>query len=247
MIKVIVNGCNGKIGKEIVQAVKLDGELELVGQTGTKDNLAEIIRNGNADAVIDFTNPQVAYKNAETIIANHCNAIIGTTGITPEQRASLGSMAMENKVGILIAPNFCIGAILMMKFAAEAAKYMPNVEIIEYHHDQKADSPSGTAISTAEYINSKVAKTNPPSVVSQEMLNENSQGAKIGNIRIHAVRLPGFVASQEVIFGENGHTLKIRHDAINRESYLPGILQSTKKIIGKIGLFYGLETLIFQE
>lgn len=135
----------------------------------------------------------------------------------------------------------------MMKFAAEAARYLPNVEIIEYHHDNKADAPSGTAITTGEYINRKNGKTNPPSMKSKELLKDNSQGALLGNIRIHAVRLPGFVASQEVIFGEKGQTLKIRHDTINREAFMPGIIYSAKSIIGRKGLFYGLETLMFNE
>jgi 4-hydroxy-tetrahydrodipicolinate reductase len=156
-------------------------------------------------------------------------------------------MALENGVGVLIAPNFCIGAVLMTKFAAEAAVYLPDVEIVEYHHDQKADAPSGTAIYTAEYINSKTGKTNPPALKSKEMLSDNSKGACIGNIRIHAVRLPGFVASQEVILGGMGHTLKIRHDTTSRASFMPGILHAIKNIIGKSGLFYGLETLLFQE
>lgn len=244
MIRVIVNGSEGKVGREIVRAVKLDNELELVGQTDINDNLAESINLNKSNVVIDFTHPKAAYKNAETIIHNKCNAVVGTTGISPEQREKLETLAVENQVGILIAPNFCIGAVLMMKFAAEAAKYMPNIEIIEYHHDQKADSPSGTAIITAEKINEHVDHTNPPSVIGKEILSENSQGAKVKNIRIHAVRLPGFVASQEVILGDMGQTLKIRHDTINREAFLPGILQATRKIIGKTGMFYGLETLI---
>jgi 4-hydroxy-tetrahydrodipicolinate reductase len=245
MIGVIVNGSEGKVGREVVRAVKLDKELELVGQIDINDNLTECINLNRSNVVIDFTHPEAAYKNAETIILNGCNAVIGTTGITQEQRGKLETLAVENKVGILIAPNFCIGAVLMMKFAAEAAMYMPNVEIIEYHHDRKADSPSGTAITTAENINNRVNSTNPPSVMGKEMLGDNSQGARVGNIRIHAVRLPGFVASQEVIFGDLGQTLKIRHDTINREAFVPGILQATKKIIGKTGMFYGLETLIF--
>ena len=247
MIKVVVNGCNGMMGREIINAVELDNELELAGKVSSKDNLKDILIATKPDVVIDFTNPEAAYKNAEIIISSKCNGIIGTTGITADQRDQLRIMALKNNAGVLIAPNFCIGAVLMMKLAAEAAKYLPNVEIIEYHHDQKADAPSGTAITTAEYINKAVTATNAPAISSKEILNENSQGARVGNIRIHAVRLPGFVASQEVILGEKGQTLKIRHDTINRDAFMPGILCSSKKIIGKKGLFYGLESLLFQE
>ncbi len=245
MIKVLVNGSNGKMGKEITNAIKLDNDLTLVGQSGSKDNLGELIASTGATVVIDFTHPSVAYQNAETVITNGCNAVIGTTGITPEERDKLAQLASKQKVGVLIAPNFSIGAVLMMKFAAEASKYMPNVEIIEYHHDQKADSPSGTAIATAEYINRNVERTNAPAVQSREALAENSQGARIGNIRVHAVRLPGYVASQEVLLGDKGQVLKIRHDTINRETFIPGILYATKKVVGRVGMFYGLDTLLF--
>ncbi len=233
------------MGREIVRAVSLDEDLELAGKCGSKDNLSILLESIKPDIVIDFTRPEAAFTNAETILYQGCHAIIGTTGITAEQRSELESLALKKGVAVLIAPNFCIGAVLMMKFAAEAAKYMPNVEIIEYHHDQKADAPSGTAITTAEYIINHAGETNPPFVVSKEVLSGNSQGANMGNIRIHAVRLPGYVASQEVIFGDKGHTLKIRHDTINRESFMPGILQAAKKIGDKSGMFYGLETLIF--
>ena len=235
------------MGREIINAIEQDTELELVGQTGSNDNLKDVLIDVKPDVVIDFTNPASVYQNAEVIVSSKCNGIIGTTGIAPDQREKLGSLALKNGVGILLAPNFCIGAVLMMKFAAEAAKYLPNVEIIEYHHDQKADAPSGTATYTADYINKAVTETKAPTVTSKEMLNENSQGARIGNIRIHAVRLPGFVASQEVILGGKGNTLKIRHDTVNREAFTPGILHSSKKIIGKKGLFYGLESLLFQD
>jgi 4-hydroxy-tetrahydrodipicolinate reductase len=244
MIKVVVNGYRGNIGSEIVSSIESDSEMTLVGKTNSDDDLESVIKLKKPDVVIDFTNPSVAYENALIIISNGANAVIGTTGITSEQRDVLNRVALENKTAILIAPNFCIGAILMMRFAAEAAKYLPNVEIIEYHHDNKADAPSGTAITTAEFINTFAGQTNPPKMKSKEYLSEPSQGALIGNIRIHSIRLPGFVASQEVILGEKGQTLKIRHDTINRESFMPGILYATKTIIGKTGLFYGLETIL---
>jgi 4-hydroxy-tetrahydrodipicolinate reductase len=247
LIRVVVNGSNGKMGRAIVAATKLDNEMQLAGEANSKDNLSDVVKHIKPDVVIDFTNPNVAFRNAEIIASCKCNGIIGTTGITSEQRTALHEIALKNGIGLLIAPNFCIGAVVMMKLAAEAAKYLPNVEIIEYHHDHKADAPSGTAITTAEYINDANANgINPPAVQSSELLNDNSQGAKIGNIRIHAVRLPGFVASQEVILGGEGQTLTIRHDTINRESFIPGIVYAVKNIIGKKGLIYGLEKLLFQ-
>ncbi len=247
MIRVVVNGSNGKMGRAIVAAIKLDSEIQLAGEANSKDNLSEIVNQLKPDVVIDFTTPHTAFRNAELIASCKCNGIIGTTGITSDQRIALHEIALKNDSGILIAPNFCIGAVVMMKLAAEAAKYLPNVEIIEYHHDHKADAPSGTAITTAEYINNaNVNKINAPAVQSYELLNDNSQGAKIGNIRVHAVRLPGFVASQEVILGGEGQTLTIRHDTINRESFIPGILYAVRNITGNKGLIYGLEKLLFQ-
>lgn len=248
LIRVVVNGSNGKMGTTIVAAIQLDNEIQLAGVANSKDNLCDIVNQIQPDVVIDFTNPDVAFRNAEIIASCKCNGVIGTTGITEDQRSALHEIALKNDIGILVAPNFCIGAVVMMKLAAEAAKYLPNVEIIEYHHDHKADAPSGTAITTAEYINTVNAhQINLPAVQSRELLNENSQGAKIGNIRIHAVRLPGFVASQEVILGGEGQTLTIRHDTINRESFIPGIVFAVKNIIGKKGLIYGLEKLLFQD
>ncbi|HMA65138.1 MAG TPA: 4-hydroxy-tetrahydrodipicolinate reductase [Chitinispirillaceae bacterium] len=247
MIRVLVNGSSGKMGRAIVTAIKLDNEIQLAGEANSKDNLSDIIKQTKPDIVVDFTTPHTAFRNAETIASCKCNGIIGTTGITSDQRTALHEIALKNGRGILIAPNFCIGAVVMMKLAAEAAKYLPNVEIIEYHHDHKADAPSGTAITTAEYINdANVNKINAPAVQSSELLNDRSQGAKIGNIRIHAVRLPGFIASQEVILGGEGQTLTIRHDTINRESFIPGIIYAVKNIIDKKGLIYGLEKLLFQ-
>jgi len=244
MIKVIVNGCNGQMGKEVIRALQNNNEIILVGQTGRNDNLKTEIKLKNADVVVDFTNPSSAYDNIISILECGAHAVVGTTGINDSQKSSIDKLAKQKNKAVLLAPNFSIGAILMMKFAAEAARYMPYVEIVEYHHDKKADSPSGTAIHTAEYINSIVKTTKAPVVNSKELFDSASQGAKIGNIRIHSIRLPGFVASQEVILGENGQTLKIRHDTINRESFIPGIMLAIKEIPKHVGLIYGLENVL---
>lgn len=244
MIKVIVNGCNGKMGREVIEGILGENDLELVGQTGKKDDLPAQIRLTQAQVVVDFTTPSVVYNNIKSILENGAYAVVGTTGLDEAQKAEINRLANQNGLGVLISPNFCIGAVLMMKFAAEAAKYMPNVEVVEYHHDEKTDAPSGTAIKTAEYINSIVGTTRTPGVESSELLGAPSRGAQIGNIRIHAVRLPGFVASQEVILGDSGQTLKIRHDTIDRKSFIPGVLLGIRKIVCLKGLVYGLENIL---
>lgn len=244
MINIIVNGAKGKMGQETIRAIKADPELKVVGEADQDDNLGSLIKNTKADVVVDFTNPAVRMQNVKAIITNGAHAVIGTTGFTDADLKEISKLCESTKKNVLIAPNFGIGAVLMMQFAAQAAKYMPHVEIIEYHHDAKADAPSGTAIKTAQLINEAVGETKPPKVESEEMLKERSQGAKVGNIRLHAVRLPGFVASQEVIFGGQGQTLKIRHDTINRESFMPGVIMACKKIGQHKGLIYGLEKIL---
>lgn len=243
-ISVIINGCNGKMGKAISEALQNTNDIRIVGKIGRNDDLSKVIISTKANVVIDFTHPSVAYDNAMTILQNGACGIIGTTGLSDEQRKEIDLKARDKNLSILVAPNFCIGAVLMMKFAAEAAKYLPHVEIVEYHHDKKADAPSGTAIYSAEYINSIVGELKAPSVESKDITEKSSQGAKIGNIRIHSVRLPGYVASQEIILGENGHSLKIRHDSIDRESFIPGILLAIRKINNFVGLIYGLDKLL---
>jgi 4-hydroxy-tetrahydrodipicolinate reductase len=232
------------MGKEVIGALQNNREIALVGQTGRNNDLAAEIAAKHAQVVVDFTHPSVVFKNIVTIVQSGAHAVAGTTGLDEKQKHEIDCLARRHKRAVLVAPNFSIGAILMMKFAAEAAKYMPHVEIVEYHHDQKADAPSGTAIHTAEYIASLAGTTKASAVESKELLEVPSRGAAIGNIRIHAVRLPGYVASQEVILGDNGQTLKIRHDTINRESFLPGILLAIKEISKYEGLIYGLENLL---
>ncbi len=244
MIKIIVNGAKGKVGCACVKAVNEAEDMTLVGQTDLGDDLGKTIKETQAEVVIDFTQPQTRMQNVSTIITNGAHAVVGTTGFTDDDLKEIDRLCQKNKKACLIAPNFAIGAVLMMQFAAQAAKYMPDIEIIEFHHDNKKDAPSGTAIKTAQLINETVGQTNPPKVESEEFLAERSQGAKLGNIRIHAVRLPGFVASQEVILGGEGQTLKLRHDTINRECFMPGVLLGCREIIKKTGLIYGLEKIM---
>jgi 4-hydroxy-tetrahydrodipicolinate reductase len=243
-ITVIVNGALGKMGQACIAAVEADAELKLVGKTDKGDDLGKTIRDTKAQVVIEFTHPSVRMGNVRAIVNNGAAAVVGTTGFTDADLKEIDALCKKHNGGALIAPNFGIGAVLMMQFAAQAAKYMPHVEIIEYHHDQKADAPSGTAIKTAQLINEAVGSTQPPKVESEEMLGLRAQGAKVGNVRIHSVRLPGFVATQEVILGGLGQRLCLRHETINRESFLPGVILACKKMINKKGLVYGLEKLL---
>lgn len=243
-IAVIVNGALGKMGQACIAAIEADPELKLVGKADKGDDLTGLIKKTGAQVVVEFTHPSVRLQNIEAIVKGGAQAVVGTTGFTDPDLKQVENWCKTYNTGVLIAPNFGIGAVLMMQFAAQAAKYMPHVEIIEYHHDQKADAPSGTAIKTAQLINEAVGVTQPPKVESEEMLGGRSQGAKVGNIRLHAVRLPGFVASQEVILGGQGQRLLIRHETINRESFMPGVVLACKKMKDKKGLVYGLEKLL---
>ncbi|MDD5382763.1 MAG: 4-hydroxy-tetrahydrodipicolinate reductase [Candidatus Margulisbacteria bacterium] len=225
-IKVLVNGAKGKMGSETVKAVLKEGDLELVGQSDLGDDLGKMIRETKANVVVDFTQPAAALKNARTIMDNKAHAVIGTTGLTADNLAELKKLCAKNKVNCIVAPNFAIGAVLMMKFSREAAHYMPQVEIIEFHHDKKLDAPSGTAKKTAE------------------MIKNERGGIKGKEIPIHSVRLQGLVAHQAVIFGGLGQTLTIRHDSINRESFMPGVIMAIRKVKEVKGLVDGLENLL---
>lgn len=232
------------MGRTIVEALKLTQDIACVGETGRADNLTSTIRQCDAQIVIDVTHPSAALRNALAILDGGAHALIGTTGISPEHHPELDAAARARDLAVLIAPSFSIGALLMMRFSAEAARYFPHVEIVEYHHDTKADAPSGTAIRTAEFINESCGRTEPPRIESDGPFSDVSRGARIGNIRIHAVRLPGFVAAQEVILGGAGETLHLRHDPIDRQSYMPGILHALRTISDCRGLIYGLENLL---
>ncbi len=242
-IKVLVNGAKGKMGSESVLAVLKEADLELVGQLDLGDDLAKAIQDTNADVVVDFTHPDSALKNTKTILQNKAHAVVGTTGLTPNNLSEIKKLCSKNKVNCIVAPNFAIGAILMMKFAKDAAHYLPEVEIIELHHDQKVDAPSGTAIKTAQLILDDRRNVKRKAVKSIEKV-KNARGGIMGDIHIHSVRLQGLVAHQEVIFGGVGQTLKIRHDSISRISFMPGVVMAIRKVKKVKGLVYGLENLL---
>ncbi|KPJ69339.1 dihydrodipicolinate reductase [candidate division WOR-1 bacterium DG_54_3] len=242
-VKVLVNGARGKMGAETVEAVLKEADLELVGQADLGDDLTKTIQKTKAEVVVDFTHPSSVLENVKTILNQKAHAVVGTTGLTPTDLDEIKKLCSKNNVNCMVAPNFAIGAVLMMKFSKEAAHYMPEVEIIELHHDQKADAPSGTAIKTAELILGDRQNIKRKAVKSIEKI-KNVRGGEIGGINIHSVRLQGLVAHQEVIFGGLGQTLKIRHDSISRESFMPGVIMAIRKVKKVKGLVYGLENLL---
>lgn len=242
-IKVLVNGAFGQMGKEAVLAIQADPELELVGSLGRLDDLSTMIRTSGAQVVVDLTTPQVVYDNTKTIIAANAHPVIGTTGLSQEQIIVLKKQCARQRLGGVIAPNFSLAAVLMMQFAAEAAKLLPDVEIIELHHPRKIDAPSGTAIKTAEKI--AAAKDSMTSFSSEK--SSAARGAMHLGVPIHSVRLPGLVAHQMVLFGGLHETLTLRHDSMHRASYMPGLLLACKRVITLQTLVYGMEHLLFNN
>ncbi len=262
-VKVVVAGALGKMGLETLKAVLRDSDLELVGAvdvkargeavaalTGDADcglvlggDLETIIKETTPDVLIDFTNPQAVFNNAKTALKNHVYSVIGTTGLNEVELKQLEKLALEKKIGVAVIPNFAIGAVLMMKFAREAARYFPDVEIIELHHDQKMDAPSGTAIKTAEMIAGNRASRPPKNIKEFEKV-AGARGGEIEQVRIHSIRLPGLIAHQEVLFGAPGQSLKIRHDSMDRAAFMPGVVMVVKAIMQREGLIYGMENLI---
>ncbi|MBI4082198.1 MAG: 4-hydroxy-tetrahydrodipicolinate reductase [Candidatus Lambdaproteobacteria bacterium] len=243
-IRVLVNGAKGRMGRQVVQAVQAYQGLELVGQTDLGDDLKQALGQSKAQVAVDFTHPSAAYANARAIIEAGVHPVVGTTGFRPDEIGTLQALAKERRLGGLIAPNFAIGAILMMRYAAEAARFFPHVEIIELHHDGKAEAPSGTAIKTAEMIGAARASTPEPTVQEQE-LAPGARGTRAYAVPIHSVRLPGHVAHQEVILGGMGESLRIRHDTISRECFMPGVILAVTRVVDLNELYYGLEHLLF--
>ncbi len=230
------------MGQESVKAVNADPELDLVAGTDLGDDLAESIVQFKVQVVVDFTTAAVALKNAVSIIEAGARPVIGTSGMLPEQVAELKALCTKQKLGGIIAPNFAIGAVLMMKYSQDAAKYFPHVEVIELHHDRKADAPSGTAIKTANLL--AESRDSVPEKIAEKEIIPGARGANAEEIRIHSVRLPGLVAHQEVLFGGQSQTLTIRHDSFHRDSFMPGVCLACKKVMDLNELIYGLEHLL---
>lgn len=260
MIRVLVNGALGRMGTEVCKTVMeqkdmyLSGVVDIngAGKTipyydggvfGVDTDLENAITCTRPDVVVDFTRPDVVMDNLRKIISMGVNAVVGTTGFTKENLEEIDKLASEKGVGVLIAPNFALGAVVMIKLACEAAKYFPNVEIIEKHHDKKLDAPSGTAVLTAQKI-AEVRAAMKQGHPDEKETMPGARGADFEGMKIHSLRLPGYVASQEVVFGSQGETLKIISDPVNRECYMPGVMLGCRKILNIKGLVYGLDKLL---
>ncbi len=257
MIKVGVVGALGKMGKEVVKAV-LEAEdttlvmtVDVVGE-GTiiandveiETNLKQAIQTKKPDVVIDFTQPSTIFEHVCLYMNEKVKSVIGTTGLSEEQINKLKELSKENNTGCLIAPNFSTGAVLMMMFAKQAAKYFNNAEIIELHHNQKKDAPSGTAVKTAQLM----AESNPDFTLGNcpetELIAGSRGGTADANIHIHSVRMPGYIASQEVIFGASGQIFKIKHDTMERSCYMAGVLLATRHVFENNDFIYGLDNIM---
>jgi 4-hydroxy-tetrahydrodipicolinate reductase len=242
MIKVAVLGARGRMGTEVVAAVEAVADCQLVAALDLGDSLDQLISSG-AQVVVDFTTPDSVMANLEFLIAHNIHAVVGTTGFDDARMAKLKSLSSAHpEVGILIAPNFAIGAVLMMEFAAKAAKYFESAEIIELHHPDKVDAPSGTASRTAGIISAARKEASLPAMPDATSTSlDGARGALVGDVPVHSVRLRGLVAHQEVLFGGLGETLSIRHDSFDRAGFMPGVLLGIRSVISRPGVTFGLE------
>lgn len=251
MIKVAVCGACGKMGQEVVKAVEADESLELVAKIdickaeGIFESIKDAAEKLKIDVLVDFTQPKVIFENAKFCINNGIRPVIGTTGLSDDQIKELKNLSKEKGISCLIAPNFTTGAVLMMMFAQQAAKFFDNAEIIELHHNQKKDAPSGTAVKTAQLMgvnaNKSFANGNCEEV---ELIKGSRGGISYNDIHIHSVRMPGYIASQEVIFGASGQILKIRHDSMDRTCYMKGVILAIKHVMSNNEFVYGLENIL---
>jgi 4-hydroxy-tetrahydrodipicolinate reductase len=259
MIKAAIAGAAGRMGLEVVKAISAENDMEVVAAVDPRaagtvyvdahgdsvaymPDLAAAIAERHPDVLVDFTHPTQVEANVSLALAAGVDCVVGTTGVTLERYGELASAAPQG-TALFVAPNFAIGAVLMMRFAQLAARYMPAAEVIELHHDQKADAPSGTALRTAQLI--AEARASAPKVPGRDTeVAEGARGAWVDGIPVHSVRLPGLVAHQEVLFGGQGQTLTIRHDSIDRTSFMPGIVLAVRKVGGLSGLVVGLENLL---
>lgn len=239
-IKIAVLGAKGRMGKEVCRAINSEKDLELFASIDLDDSIDQM---RGADVMVDFTTPDSVMKNIDMAISLGIHCVIGTTGFTNERLTEIERLLSSNKnVGVLVAPNFGLGAVLMMQFAATAARFFESAEIIELHHPEKVDAPSGTASRTAEIISAVRSEANLGSTPDQTAKSlDGARGAKVSGIPIHSVRLRGLVAHQEVLFGDKGELLTIRHDSLDRQGFMPGVLLACRKVAEHPGLTVGLE------
>lgn len=242
-MRVAVLGAKGKVGSAMVAGVRAAEDLTLSAEVDAGDSLDRLTESGT-ETVIDFTHPDVVMGNLEFLIRNRIHAVVGTTGFTAERLDQVRSwLADSPETSVLIAPNFAIGAVLSMHFAQQAARFFDSVEVIELHHPHKADAPSGTATRTAKLI-AEARKGLPPSPDATTTGLPGARGADVDGVRVHAVRLAGLVAHQEILFGTEGETLTIRHDSLDRTSFVPGVLLAVRRVAARPGLTVGLEPLL---
>jgi len=241
-LDVAVLGARGRLGSAAVKALQDAQDIRLVAQLGRGDDLDELVRSG-ATHVVDLTVPDATEANVRFAVEHGIHAVVGTTGWSEEKRAALGELLAEHpEVGVLIAPNFALGSVLATAFAARAARYFESVEVVELHHPNKVDAPSGTAVRTAELIAAARAEAGVPAVpdATQRSL-PGARGADVDGIPVHAVRLRGLTAHQEVLLGSEGEALTIRHDSFDHASFLPGILLGVRTVASRPGLTHGLD------
>jgi len=259
-IRVVVQGALGRMGREVVNALCREPEMRVVGAVELQvsedslplpdssdtvpfsSNLDYILTSCQPDVLVDFTTAQVTMPAVRVAVRQGVNLVIGTTGLTADEISEIDQLAKAHQIGAVVAPNFALGAVLMIHLAKVAAKYLDYAEIIELHHHLKADSPSGTALSTAKAMAKARGKPfyRPP----EQRQTSNSRGEQVEGVTIHSVRLPGLLAHQEVILGALGQTLSIRHDTIGRECYIPGVILAIKEVVKRRGLIYGLDALL---
>lgn len=245
MINVAVLGAKGRMGAEVVKAVESEPGMSLIAALDLGDSIDQLIGSGT-QVVVDFTTPDAVMSNLEFLINNGFNVVVGTTGFDAIKLAIVERLLSQNSsVGVLIAPNFAIGAVLMMEFATKAARYFESAEIIELHHPDKVDAPSGTATRTAYLMSQARSDAGLPAMPdATNSALDGARGSKVGDVPVHSVRARGLVAHQEVILGGLGETLTIRHDSIDRAGFMPGVLLGIRSVITRPGLTHGLDKLM---
>jgi 4-hydroxy-tetrahydrodipicolinate reductase len=242
MIKVGVFGAKGRMGSTVCDVVVTDDELELVARVDIDDDPKAMVEAG-VEVAVDFTMPDAVKENVRFCLDNGIHAVVGTTGLSEDDLAEFATWVSSSKANVFVAPNFALGAVLMMRFAQQAAAHFKTAEIIERHHERKLDAPSGTALRTAQMMNeARSEQWETPSGGTENP--SGSRGGDVDGIHVHSLRVPGSVAHQEVILGAPGETLTIRHDSLDRASFMPGVILAIKKVGGREGLTVGLENLL---
>lgn len=263
-VKVAIAGARGRMGTAAVEAIMKAEGMEIVAALDYKNeglflhdnkvnehqvgipiytSFEQLVKNTGPDVLLDLTNPEAVYENMHNAIQHGVRPVVGTSGLSFDNIEQLTRLSEEKEVGAIIAPNFSIGAVLMMKFSAMAARYLGDIEIIESHHDQKVDAPSGTALKTAEMI-MDVRKRHTQGHPEEKEQIKGARGADIDGMKIHSVRLPGLLAHQEVLLGSEGEVLTIRHDSFDRSCFMPGVIMAIRRVLEEKELIYGLENII---